>query len=95
MMVPVIHITIEFVIASSLAESYEYNCRLREGFQVFDKNGDGKIDANEMKAIVGAELGEDYLKFWTNLLNEVDKNGNGKIDFYEFKDLLYPIRGCP
>jgi calcium-dependent protein kinase len=60
----------------------EFNSRLREGFQVFDKDGDGKIDSNEMKEVVGKELGETYIEFWNALLKEADKNGDGKIDFY-------------
>jgi len=83
-------LTLVFIAIALWKLTCEFNSRLREGFQVFDKDGDGKIDSNEMKEVVGKELGESYTEFWSALLKEADKNGDGKIDFYEFKKLLYP-----
>ena len=81
---------VEFLAACIWKEAYDCNEKLREGFQIFDKDGNGMIDSNEMREVVGKKLDSKYSEFWDNLLKEVDINGDGKIDFFEFKKLLYP-----
>merc|ERR1712118_485484 len=55
-------------------------------FRVFDRNGDGKISQEELKAVLGdgdvcGTLGSNLVQ---TLMNEVDGNGDGVIDFQEF-----------
>lgn len=52
---------------------------IRNAFDVFDKDGDGYIDAQELREIMhslGEEMNEDELN---EMLNQADKNGDGKI----------------
>ena len=50
-------------------------------FQVFDKNSDGYISAEELSATMrelGVRLSDDDLK---KMMDEADLNGDGKIDY--------------
>jgi calcium-dependent protein kinase len=62
---------------------------LRDTFSQFDKNGDGKLTAMELKAgiskIPGCTMTEDDVD---NLMTVMDSNRNGFIDYTEF------IAGC-
>jgi len=57
---------------------------ISEVFNVFDLNGDGKIDTNELGAMLEMTNGSD-LKKLLQLIQEVDTNDDGFIDFPEFK----------
>merc|ERR1712173_469687 len=69
-------------------QNTSYVDELKEAFNVFDKNGDGEITAQEladtMKAL-GENLTEDDVKF---MMSEVDSDNNGVIDFDEFKKMM-------
>lgn len=61
---------------------------LRDVFNVFDADGSGFIDHNEMRTIC-AKLAQDLTDEEINQLIEVaDKDGDGEISFEEFKTLL-------
>ena len=64
--------------------------KLRHAFEVFDKDGDGKINAKELKDVLGKHEG--YLnkpeEFWQELINECDENGDGEIDYDEFVNMM-------
>jgi len=59
---------------------------LRTAFNMFDKDGSGKIDKEEiLQLLYGDEMSnlvpkEDLAKY----VAEVDQNGDGEIDFEEF-----------
>jgi len=60
-----------------------------QAFRLFDKNGDGKIDKNE----IGAIFADDNVKASTSkdiseLMADIDKNGDGEIDFQEFMQMM-------
>eukprot|EP01083_Nonionella_stella_P002299 6617_1 len=64
-------------------------------FNVFDKDGDGTIDASELAAIFYSndKNGNEEERFThaqtiKRMINEVDANGDGKIDFEEFKHAM-------
>lgn len=56
-------------------------------FEVFDKDGNGVITAEEIRDV----LSDDFLadeKVWEDIIQEVDSNGDGMIDLKEFLDLM-------
>ena len=62
---------------------------LREAFDLFDLDGSGKIDAEEMRQIVRS-LGareSDALR----ILGDADTDGDGQISFDEFTSLVLPL----
>ncbi len=72
-----------------LKESY-----LRTAFKMFDKDGSGKIDQQEIGALLS---GEEFSYVYTQqqlkaAIDEVDKNGDGEIDFEEFMTMMKGIK---
>ena len=65
---------------------------LQLAFKYLDKNGDGKIDIDEIKeAIAPTTTGSlEHSKvdhsFWIEMMQEIDKDGNGTIEYNEFRD---------
>ena len=57
--------------------------RLRKAFDMFDKDGSGAIDLDEIKVYFG---GND--KSWKKVLKDIDLNGDGQVDFEEFKKMM-------
>ena len=61
---------------------------LREVFDMFDADGSGSIDRNEMRALMkklAQDLTEEEI---TLIMEEVDTDGDGEISFEEFKMLV-------
>jgi len=61
---------------------------LRQAFELFDKDGSGYIDKDELAglmAALGVELGESEL---ANMYTEMDPSGDGQIDFKEFSTAM-------
>ena len=56
--------------------------RIREVFDTFDKNHDGKLDLSELKNFLGG--GQNSESVILGVLKETDTNGDGEIDFDEF-----------
>ena len=61
--------------------------KLKAAFALFDRNGDGDIEAKELKEVIGDENNIDN-NVWFQMIKEVDLDGNGVIDFDEFKDMM-------
>ena len=57
--------------------------RLKKAFDMFDKDGSGAIDLDEIKVYFG---GND--KLWKKVIKEIDLNGDGQVDFEEFKKMM-------
>jgi len=79
----------EFCILMSKNNSDEEGCEdLREVFNLFDKNGDGKISAVELAEVMkqlGEDLSEEDVQ---NMIKEGDRNGDGEIDYEEFQIMM-------
>ena len=63
---------------------------LKTAFMMFDKDGSGKIDNDEVIALLS---GEDLSNFVSKeavgeALKEIDENGDGEIDFEEFMAMM-------
>jgi calcium-dependent protein kinase len=58
---------------------------------LFDKNGDGGIEAKEIKEVLGRDLADNTDGIWKEIVNEVDKNGDGIISYEEFKEMMENI----
>lgn len=82
----------EFIAATLDAQTYMRNDYLRTAFDIFDKDGSGKIDAEEIVQILGS--GEVQMDNMPNketiekYITENDENGDGQIDFSEFCDMM-------
>jgi len=64
---------------------------MRKAFQVFDVNGDGHIDDQELKQILenlGEKVSVDALQ---KMVQEVDIDGNHEIDWNEFCTMMHNI----
>ena len=51
---------------------------MRAAFKLFDKDGGGTIEANEVAAILGHNVTEEE-NVWEDVIREVDIDGDGKI----------------
>jgi len=63
--------------------------RLIEAFKLFDKDGNGKISAKEVKRVLGSggkKYGNDNI--WKQIIKEVDEDGDGFITFQEFQKMM-------
>lgn len=64
--------------------------RAQDGFSVADKNGDGKIDKEELEAYAGSRLqGFDR---WEVLMKALDKDGDGGLSESEFENRREVLR---
>ena len=75
------------IVEGKEATDEEYDVAM-QAFKMFDINGDGMIDIEELKgAMKELDLEQDPDKV-EQLLKELDKDGNGVIDYVEFGRLL-------
>jgi calmodulin len=61
---------------------------LHSAFEIFDKDGDGKITFVELQDILkkfGYKENDENLK---QILDQVDTNGNGEVEFKDFLELM-------
>ena len=76
------------IVSDKEASAKDYQ-RSMAAFKVFDKNDDGFIDLNELKAAMeDLQLEEDPEKI-SNLMKALDENGDSVIDYVEFGRLVH------
>ncbi|KAL6634701.1 hypothetical protein ACP70R_027372 [Stipagrostis hirtigluma subsp. patula] len=67
---------------------------MREAFNVFDRNGDGFITVDELRAVLAAlgirqgQGGAATLDDCGRMIGQVDRDGDGRVDFAEFKQMM-------
>jgi Ca2+-binding EF-hand superfamily protein len=59
--------------------------RLKDAFNLFDRDGSGQVEFNELSKILGTDVSVQELG---DLFKEVDLDGNGTMDFEEFKTMM-------
>jgi calcium-dependent protein kinase len=60
-----------------------------QAFRIFDRNGDGKIDKNEIQKVLNDDgVQESAARDMAEIMQEIDKNGDGEIDFQEFMAMM-------
>ena len=52
---------------------------------MFDKDGNGTISGDEIKAVLGKSVA---MKVLDDMIKEVDTNGDGEISLVEFKEMM-------
>lgn len=68
--------------------SKEQRTDLKEAFDLFDKEGTGKINVKELKVAIRALGFEPKKDEMRKMINEVDKDGTGKLSFDDFVFLM-------
>ena len=71
----------------AMSEFYENNDeqKLVDLFKIFDRDGNGKITATELRTVMSAIAEERVPESEVNdMLSEADTNGDGQIDLSEF-----------
>ena len=66
----------------------EQKLELQESFNMFDTDGSGKIQANELRVALralGFEPSKDELR---RMITDVDKKGNGYLDFPQYMEAI-------
>lgn len=76
----------EFLKASMERKKHTSKEGLDAAFRMFDRDGDGRISAEELRWVLSGGLVQD--KAWQDLLTEVDANRDGEIDLREFMALV-------
>eukprot|EP00429_Kryptoperidinium_foliaceum_P128488 CAMPEP_0176282956 /NCGR_PEP_ID=MMETSP0121_2-20121125/51067_1 /TAXON_ID=160619 /ORGANISM="Kryptoperidinium foliaceum, Strain CCMP 1326" /LENGTH=495 /DNA_ID=CAMNT_0017623317 /DNA_START=48 /DNA_END=1535 /DNA_ORIENTATION=- len=80
----------EFLAATLDKRSYIQEDVCWSAFRLFDKNGDGKISQDELKAVLDNDEVQSVAGMQTiaELMKEIDNNGDGVIDFDEFMEMM-------
>ena len=76
----------EFLQATINREKFLSKKRLKTAFRMFDKDGDGSINKEELKKVFKQIKCDEEV--WEELMKEVDKDNDGEINFREFKMMM-------
>jgi len=77
----------DFIAATMEKSIYMREERIRDAFNMFDRDGDGKITAEELMEVLDKETPHDK-QYYLDLIKEVDLNGDGTIDYNEFMEMM-------
>merc|ERR1711907_340509 len=68
--------------------TYQQRQEIEEAFALFDTDGSGSIDANELKTAMRALGFTPTKEEISKMLKDLDVDGNGSVEFNEFLDLM-------
>lgn len=68
--------------------SKEKIAELKEAFALFDKDGDGRITANELENVMRSMGENPTSKELSKIIQDLDTDGSGAIEFNEFSNLM-------
>eukprot|EP00536_Pseudo-nitzschia_multiseries_P002086 jgi/Psemu1/235350/estExt_Genewise1.C_280011 len=73
-----------------MADQYseEQIAEFKEAFSLFDKDGDGTIDSEELGGILRSLGNQPTEEEIEDMMREADTDGNGTIDFAEFVEMM-------
>lgn len=77
----------EWVVATINKNQLLSDEKMRQAFDLFDKDGGGTISASEVKEVLG--IGKKFdERIWEEIIGEVDIDGDGEISYSEFKAMM-------
>lgn len=77
----------EWVVATINKEQLLSDEKLKQAFDLFDRDGGGSISSSEIKEVLG--IGKKFDdKIWNEIIGEVDIDGDGEISYDEFKQMM-------
>lgn len=80
----------EFVTATVNRSELLQEEKLKQAFNLYDKDGSGAISTEELRDVlgVGGHISEEV---WERMIKEVDENGDGEVSFEEFKIMMQQL----
>mmetsp|Transcript_47156 Transcript_47156/g.52542 ORF Transcript_47156/g.52542 Transcript_47156/m.52542 type:complete len:150 (-) Transcript_47156:1616-2065(-) len=66
----------------------EQIAEFKEAFSIFDRDGDGTIDNDELGTVMRSLGNQPTEEEVENMIREADTDGNGTIDFVEFIEMM-------
>lgn len=77
----------EWVVATINKNQLLSDEKMKQAFDLFDKDGGGTISSSEIKEVLG--IGKHSTKkIWDEIVQEVDIDGDGEISYVEFKSMM-------
>lgn len=77
----------EWVVATINKNQLLSDEKMRQAFDLFDKDGGGTISSLEVKEVLGVGKKFDE-RIWDEIIGEVDIDGDGEISYEEFKSMM-------
>ncbi|EGR31844.1 protein kinase domain protein [Ichthyophthirius multifiliis] len=78
----------EFILATMDRKKAITKEKLQESFNLFDKDGNGSITAEELRQVLGGQMNCKDNKLWIDIIGETDVNGDGEISLEEFTEMM-------
>lgn len=73
------------------SKDVDQTIEIREAFKIFDRDGNGYIDAKELKQVV-TRMGEALTSAEADeFMKEADLDGDGKLDYNEFVKMMLQV----